>query len=205
MSKNQEKRPWSAQEIEYLKIGFQMKTRLKIIAKVLNRSETSVNKALSRFGIRPYGLKGRLKNDKNVLSDPTEISFKKALDKHCQNSEGSSFFLNVPKKSKIFKPVKQGKKKSKLPFKSSLNYEYLWSNKMPKTKDLQEDWHDFDFAVNFLRTIGDRVSYSCANLKRKTLFINGKPFTAQQMLLRLNRSRLQSGLNPIYVANITEF
>jgi len=107
--------------------------------------------------------------------------------------------------SKMLKSVKQKKKKNKLSLKSSLNYEYLWENNMPRNRDSREDWHDFDFAVNFLRKIGDRVSYSCAKLKRKTLFINGKPFTTQQMLLRLNRLRLQSGLSPIYIANITEF
>lgn len=97
MSKKQDKRAWSAQEIEYLKVGFQMSIRLKVIANVLKRSETSINKALSRFGIRPYELKGRSKNSKNILSDISAETYKQALDKHRQEL-GYTSFLPLEKK-----------------------------------------------------------------------------------------------------------
>src|SRR5688572_22144801 len=106
MPKNQDKRVWSEQEIEYLKVGFQMNARLKVIAKVLKRSETSINKALSRFGIRSYGLKERLKSNKRALSCPSAETYKRALDKHCQKAGYTSFFPLIKKQYKSIKKPK---------------------------------------------------------------------------------------------------
>ncbi|MBN9343491.1 MAG: hypothetical protein BGO76_02670 [Caedibacter sp. 38-128] len=205
MSKNQDKRAWSAQEIEYLKVGFQMNIRLKVIAKVLKRSETSINKALSRFGIRPYGLKGRIKNNKNILSCLSEETYKKVLDNHCQELGYPSFFPVEKKQGKLLKENKLSKEKNTFPLKSYSDYHSLLSNQKSTAINFNNNWIDFESALILLKNIGDRVNCSHNNLNKKTIFINGKPFTAQQMLLRLNRLRMQSGLDPVYVANITEF
>jgi|GEM_PF-3831286 len=49
MKQNQ---PWTKEEIEKIQDNFSKGARLKEIAKTLGRSESSVNKALSRFGAR---------------------------------------------------------------------------------------------------------------------------------------------------------
>lgn len=48
--------PWRDEEIELLKTGFLQGKPLKEIAQSLNRTPTALNKALTRFGIRPKGI-----------------------------------------------------------------------------------------------------------------------------------------------------
>jgi hypothetical protein len=205
MPKNQDKRVWSDQEIEYLKVGFQMNVRLKVIAKILKRSETSINKALSRFGVRAYGLKERLKSNKRALSSPSAETYKRALDKHCQKVGYTSFFPPLKKQHKPIKKPKHNGEKNYLSLHIPLEHQYPWTNHQPALINYSNNWVDFECAVTLLEEIGDRVNYSNANFRKKAIFINGKPFTAQQMLLRLNRLRVQSGLDPLYVASVTEF
>lgn len=203
MPKNQDKRAWSIQEIEYLKVGFQMGTRLKIMAKVLKRSETSINKALSRFGIRPYGAKGRIKNNKRIIPCLSVETYQQTIDKHCQKLEPSRFFQLEKKQDPVLKSDNLIKEKDKSLLESSLDAPCL--NQKTNIINFPHNWIDFEAAVNLLQDIDDRVNYSDKGFRKKTIFINGKPFTAQQMLLRLNRLRVQSGLDPVYITNITEF
>lgn len=204
MPKNQDKRAWSDQEIEYLKVGFKMCIRLKVIAKVLKRSETSVNKALSRFGIRPYGVKGRVKNNKKILSYVSTDTYQQALNKHCRETAPSQLFSdkeNQPKNSKNLDLQQE----NKLPLSPYFSIDSVEPLQKRVTPNQSNDWIDFDSAITLLQDMGDQVMYSSNNLQRKTIFVNGKPLTAQQMLLRLNRLRLQADLEPVYIANITEF
>ncbi|AIL12885.1 hypothetical protein IM40_04160 [Candidatus Paracaedimonas acanthamoebae] len=205
MSKNQDKRAWSAQEIEYLKVGFQMNMRLKVIAKVLKRSETSINKALSRFGIRPYGLKGRIKNNKRIVHCLSVETYKKALNKHRKELGYTPFPSLGKKQDKLLKDSKRSSETNKLPLSSYLGYHNPCSSQKSHAINFNNNWIDFESAVNLLQSIGDQVNYSDNSFRRKAIFINGEPFTAQQMLLRLNRLRVQSGLDPVYIANLTEF
>lgn len=203
MTKNHDKRAWSEQEIEYLKVGFQMCIRLKVIAKVLKRSETSVNKALSRFGIRPYGLKGRVKNNKRILSYVSTDTYKQALSKQCRGLAPTLLFADEENQAKRSKDLSQQQEdKSTLLLYSPKDS--LWPPQKPLATNHSNNWVDFDSAVTLLQDVGDQATYAHNNFQRKAIFVNGKPLTAQQMLLRLNRLRLQAGLEPVYIANITE-
>jgi hypothetical protein len=53
----EKRHPWTRQEIEALQEGFRQRKSLKILAEEFGRSLTSINKALSRFGIRQCGPK----------------------------------------------------------------------------------------------------------------------------------------------------
>ena len=57
---------WSDEEIETLKVGFLQGKRLKEIARELDRTPTALNKALTRFGIRPKGIRKQPLNWEHV-------------------------------------------------------------------------------------------------------------------------------------------
>ena len=47
------RRKWTQKEIDFLKKEFENGTQIKIIASKIGKSETAVNKFLTRYGIRP--------------------------------------------------------------------------------------------------------------------------------------------------------
>lgn len=47
-------RPWSFEEIQKMKTAYLENKSIKAIARMLDRTPTAVNKALTRFKIRPY-------------------------------------------------------------------------------------------------------------------------------------------------------
>lgn len=55
------KNKWKQNDIENLKSDYQQGVRIKVIAGKLGRTETAVQKALTRFGVRPQRKQKRIK------------------------------------------------------------------------------------------------------------------------------------------------
>jgi hypothetical protein len=197
------KKAWTEQEKEYLSIGHNLGASLKTLSVVLNRTESALSKALLRLGIRQYGSTARGQKPKsrymNTLTPEKLLQEIKELAKSKEYSLIFSNHLDLSKPSEDF---------------SSLShFPNPFLNFPKRIKSLPSPvWLDLDSVIIILKNRGHTVCrYSRYRSHTRTtqgikpdFLLDGLPITAAQLLIRANRIRLEQGLEPFYVENITE-
>ena len=193
------KRPWSEQEIAYLSLGHNMGATLKTLSIVLNRTESALNKALVRLGIRQYGTTPRGKKPKCTKMSP--ITPQRLRQEIAEFAKKQGYPV-------IFPDQIASKKSAKVS--SSLGFFPNPLIKFPMKRQTSIPvWSDLDYAITILKTKGHEIyrnkdyTQTLHGLK-VDFWLDGTPLTAAQLLVRANRIRLEQGLEAFYVESITE-
>ncbi len=185
------KKSWSEQEKVYLSLGHKMGASLKTLSIVLNRTETSLNKALERLGIRQYGAK---RGKKSRLDRPfmvTPQNFRERIEAY-NHEQDQATFLSTTK-------IENEKAVFPSPW---IVFPECHVQPLPF-------WSDLDYVISFLKRKGYKIQSH--NVTQQVLggvkiefYLNGVPMSAAQLLVHANRLRLEQGLEPFYVESITE-
>ncbi|MGI4850500.1 MAG: hypothetical protein ACRYGR_00940 [Janthinobacterium lividum] len=199
MNRKLKKKSWSAQEKAHLDIGHKLGASLKTMAIVLDRSESALNKALGRLGIRQYG-----------------------ANKRGKKSKAERFFMVTPQ---IFRDQIAAYNSQSNKYQHEINSIAISSqtNNEPTSKLYPNPWITFpkrqvyplplclnlDYMITFLKRKGHKIQRCSENGKilggvKIEFYFNGIPMSAAQLLMRANRLRLEQGLEPFYVDSITE-
>ena len=101
MSSNLIKRKWQKDEIDLLKKEFKNGTQIKIIANKLGKTETAVNKFLTRCGIRPRYRNNRI----NYRYKSNIINYQSNIIKKQPSNNNSAKWVNLFNNIVDFKEV----------------------------------------------------------------------------------------------------
>ena len=158
---------WTSEDIAFLKKGFEQKDSIKTLAWKLNRTPTALNKALTRFGIRPY-------SGKREREDAQRFSVKtfSALDQ--KDRAGISEFSEDSQDSTRNE-------------KSASLEEQLMDPPREKTSLAQ--------VIDFLKGFGYNIqkkAYCKECSQENLLLLNHKPTSAIHLLVTANVIRLQT-------------
>ena len=197
MNSKLKKKSWSAQDKAHLDIGHKLGASLKTMAIVLKRSESALNKALGRLGIRQYG-----------------------ANKRGKKSKAERFFMVTPQ---IFRDQIATYNSQLNEYKHEINSMATSSQTNGEQKTYPNPWitfperqvHslplclDLDYMITFLKRKGHKIQRCSENGKilggvKIEFYFNGIPMSAAQLLMRANRLRLEQELEPFYVDSITE-
>ena len=189
------KRPWSEQEIAYLSLGHNMGATLKTLSIVLNRTESALNKALVRLGIRQYGTTPRGKKPKSTKM--CHITPQRLRQEIAEFAKEKGYSVVFPDPVTLKKSVK---------ISSSLGFFPNPLLKFPVKQQMSSPiWSDLDYAITILKNKGHKIYRNKGYPSSKVDFwLDGVPLTAAQLLVRANRIRLEQGLEAFYVESITE-
>jgi hypothetical protein len=182
MKKNQ---PWTDQELSQIKLDFLRGEKIKVIAHKLGRSFSSLNKALSRYGIR------NLKNSNHkgyIEWDPRANYCKDKLPGIIKYKTAQ------PKENRI-------KNKQLNPCKIS-----------KKTIRLKDDgfWVSLSEVVNYIKSKG--ISIENLDLAKNsipsaypgsTFFLDHKPSSPLKVVLFANKLRLEEGKQTFLTKEVT--
>jgi len=200
MSVKTSRKLWSEKEIEYLYIGHHLGAPLKTFSVVFNRTESALSKALVRLGIRQYGATPRGQKPK---SRKMSIITPERLYQEISEFAKKKGYLDVSSSSRSLENPDQESSSFLLFPNPLLNF--------PERKKSQPmtQWLDLDCVIAMLKNRGHVLcrntdySQTLQGLKADFL-LDGIPLTAAQLLIRANRLRIEQGLEPFYVENITE-
>ena len=181
MSSNAKKK-WKQKEIDFLKNEFKKGTKIKIIAAMLGKSETAVNKFLTRCGIRPK------RHSNNILIEnifdlmPSNLNNKYIKDtqmylKTIQNDANAQQFITENKPHNLVNNKKR---------------EY--NNTNPRWTVLLNDIVDFEEVINYLKSKNYKISNIVSeNIKlfypNSEYMLNGHPVSKTKLLILANKLR----------------
>lgn len=159
---------WEDQEISQLRSSFLTGTSLKGMAKILNKSPGAVNKALTRFNIRPP-------------------------------SKPKTLWSAVLKEAR--KPAKASRPSA--PF-VSLRDTATWRSSGTKAMSIKPDkhWVQLREVIEFLQKQGESISIA-GHEKAALYYMNKRPTSPTQLLVRANQYRSDMRLQPYYVESLT--
>lgn len=167
---------WTSTEIEQMKQAFLQGEQIKIIAKKLGRTPTALNKALSRFGVRPP-------RKKNLPSSIPTVDWKRYLLPQ-DVKEDSLIVLPSPSLDN----VSSSNKNSEPDFFKTRRY----------LKEKNSAWVPFSKITNHLEKQGYRVT--CLDAKQGQFELDKKTVEKSYLLLLANRLRVEEA-KPIFLVD----
>lgn len=188
---NNLKKKWNQNEIDFLKIEFTKGTKIKIIAAMLGKTETAVNKFLTRCGIRPtrhnknvYNL---LHNKYNCKNDNNIAIYANKFGSHGDTNTNLQQLTNEIKAHNLVNNSSNIKKRH-----------YNSSN--PRWTILLNDIVDFKEVINYLKSKNYKVSTIMhKNIKlfypNSEYILNGYPVSKTKLLILANKLREEENKN----------
>jgi transposase len=181
------RKSWTDQDLTHLKIAYRNGASLKMMAEILGRSTTAVNKALSRYGARPLGSQPRGVRPR-TLTKPVTLKLVqqkiKELDT-CQDTLGNSDI------SATFNPQ------------AMRAYEALQDHSRQKRVELSK-WVTLEDLTIYLKKKGYPIMLKKQG-EQKGYWIRQKGFlTPARLLMFVNEMRVENHKPPFYVEQLTE-
>ncbi len=174
---------WTAEEIEKLKISFLKGQKMKITARELGRSHTALNKALSRFGIRP-------------LRKIEGIKPKSYLTCGSHNLGNQPFAHSYPALSSG--GARSLLKGSALSFDSTTDTSFKLRSGLQKN---EQRWVSLNKIITYLERQGHCITTK--NARQGCYEVDKKPATATYLLLLANRLRVEENKPIFMVSEVT--
>ncbi|MFN7710675.1 MAG: hypothetical protein ACK5O7_06940 [Holosporales bacterium] len=190
---------WSKADLARLELGYQMGAPLRVLAAAVGRSPTAVNKALCRFGIRPMGLysPGAKPGGKRLrlLQSQRFMLMAKTIQ---VPSDGTEYGGKGKRKNRIFDDG-QREASVKLPLLRD-----ACPQQMRRTENavLDEIWTMADVLLA-LHSMGFEVTKKAQTQTSHVYFTSLGVREDWQLVVHLNKERLQRGLAPVHVEGVT--
>ena len=183
MSSNAKKK-WKQKEIDFLKNEFKKGTKIKIIAAMLGKSETAVNKFLTRCGIRPK------RHSNNILIENICDLIQNTLNNN-DIQDNHMYLQKIQNNINTQQFVAENKANNK-------KREYNSSN--PRWTILLNDIVDFKEVINYLKSKNYKISNIISeNIKlfypNSEYMLNGHPVSKTKLLILANKLREEENKN----------
>jgi len=219
VTKEQLKARWKMWENTCVKIGFQEKIQLKVVAIALGRSVSSISKRIQKLGLRnPTPLTGRVRGKKNGapwcekipndFAKMTEILHTyaplKAFQKGQLALKSAQWGTAKPLPKGLTRGICIGYvRKEKIPFFLANPLAYTLSQdsppqKAPKEKPIKAPHY---VSLHYVEewAVSKGFHYVKEGLRQRGFFYwkDGKHFSKAQLLIYINRIRLEKKLQPL--------
>lgn len=179
---------WTKRDRHHLMVAYRSGASLKTMSQILNRSETAINKALTRQGIRPLGSQPRGVRPKSLTKLMTPSMVKEKI----QEATAWEDLTEDSPSSVSFDP------------KVAWAYEALHS--LPETREKREmsPWITLEALMAYLSEQGYPVTFQGKGCAEQYWIRQKGPLTPGALLIFANKMRLEKHKPPFYVEQLTE-
>jgi transposase len=198
MSFSRRKNVWDNVDKKKLLLMFNTGLPLRRIARILKRSPSAVNKALTRFGVRPFGTRKLFSKNYIYLNDKQlQQILEESTQEQVINANLSDSQTGIEKALELAQIAKM---------KRSLFCRYK-KQRANHAKFSKLKWLTFDYIIDYLRDNGYVVDkfekYQSGIPPNFSYLINNKPISKAQLLVEANKIRLLKKQDPFLVDGVT--
>jgi hypothetical protein len=171
------RKKWTKKDLRRLTIAYEMGASYRLLCQILDKTATSINKQLTRAGIRPLGSskRGKRQTDSLVSAEDiwNEINYQEQIN---------PLEEEIKTKESFRKPIfLKATKRTRLTPENEVEY----------CDTLQPP-------ISYLLSLGYQVKK--IYLTWADYVINSKPLTSSQLIIFTNRLRCETGLKPFVVS-----
>jgi hypothetical protein len=189
-------RQWTHEERIQLTIAYNNGACLKTMSRILNRSVSAINKALSRFGLRSHFGTRRDQGNEWLKNRPSEEEIRASIHAYCQKFLIDSFVEDQASKSVH---QKEEKPFCGLPLLESS----VSGRRVFRKTDIVVK---FDQVLKSAQKLGmevKKLNHPHLNAQGYLYLLNNQPVTKSQLLMKINIERREKKLPIFYVRGIT--